>query len=571
MTRRAWAAVLSNTFCLAFLGSGLVACSEGDAQKSWNELSTCLAGSAAQSPLAVRMAQLRSIALANPAPSSQKSAWPARCAGHADDLYASLGSDSEFASLKRKLHERLACTDNKGTCTLPTDSSLISVTTELWEAASHAGLKNEPAPGVIVPKAAAPAVLDAHTWKSFSDRSLSLVGPLLTVDGRAVVILKPSEGRGKPRGCEFSRNFSSVSCSDAHSDVPDLPVQTVDLVADGRGLYAAGLTEHGLFAFDLKSGQKSEVRGLGPLRLTRDGLAVEHAEKDDGYQVSVLTEGKASKPVKLPSAKLIGEPLALGDQVVYLQQTDGQAQGNAPSAAATTTVDDAQKQTNAARGRLIAKSVLAGRLKDQPIESGVFSGALHGCRTQGMLAVGAYGARAGLHNAQPTAGAGKTQLTVTLFQGNLWSKPSSVTIPFARGIDSDLVCTKTGASLAYAQTVPDGALVGRVDCRTDGCQANEVKLPGVESKWWWAVGPLGDKLLVMWRSALGETRLRLAPLAALPNSKDVIVFDAPDFGGPNAGELSALYADDDALLIFRGEKPVALHVSSDGSVRPVAP
>jgi len=70
---------------------------------------------------------------------------------------------------------------------------------------------------------------------------------------------------------------------------------------------------------------------------------------------------------------------------------------------------------------------------------------------------------------------------------------------------------------------------------------------------------------------LGETRLRIAPLAALASTKDVIVFDAPDFGGPNAGELSALYADDDALLIFRGEKPVALHVSADGSVRVLTP
>ena len=144
-------------------------------------------------------------------------------------------------------------------------------------------------------------------------------------------------------------------------------------------------------------------------------------------------------------------------------------------------------------------------------------------------------------------------------------------MPFERGVESGLVCTKTGASLGYAQTVPDGIQVGRIDCDSSGCKSNEVKLPGVESKWWWAVGPLGDKLLLMWRSSLGETRLRIAPLASLPTTKDVIVFDAPDFGGPNAGELTTLYADDDALLIFRGEKPVALHASADGSLRVVTP
>ncbi|MEP7053583.1 MAG: hypothetical protein ABJB12_24685, partial [Pseudomonadota bacterium] len=187
------------------------------------------------------------------------------------------------------------------------------------------------------------------------------------------------------------------------------------------------------------------------------------------------------------------------------------------------------------------------------------------------LAVAAFGPRAGQHNAKATGGDGKTQVTVSVFQSNAWAKPSSVTIPFERGIESDLVCTKTGASLGYAQAIDGGVLVGRVDCDSNGCKVNETKLPGIESKWWWAVGPLGDKLLVMWRSSLGETRFRLAPLSALPSAKDVIAFDAPDFNGPNAGELSALYSEDGALLVFRGEKPVAVHVAPEGSLRVVTP
>ena len=548
MMRRAPTASVNRprTLSLAFVALSLAACSEGDAQKSWNELSTCLAGPAAQGTLAVRVAQLRSIALGNPPTSNPKTGWPGRCASSADDLYAALGTGSEGALLKRKLHERLACGDTKGTCTLPTDSSLISVATELWEAAASAGLKTEAAPGVTAPQAAPPAVLNSSSWRSFSDKPLSLVGPLLTPDGRAVLLLKPSEGRGKPRGCEFSAGFSKVSCFDAHADVPELPAQTVDLVADLNGVYAAGLTEKGLFAYDLKSGQKSEVRGLGALRLTRDGLAVERGEKDEGYQVTLLSGGKAGKPSKLSIASGLGEPLSLGNQVVYLQQGEGGAE-------------------------LVAKTLSSGRLKDSIVEKGAFSGALHGCRRNSALAAAAYGPRAGQHNAKATAGDGKTEVTVTLFQGGAWSKPSSSTMPFERAVESDLVCTKTGASLAYAQTASDGVQVGRIDCDANGCKSSEVKLPGVESKWWWAVGPVADKVLLMWRSSLGETRLRIAPLASLPTAKDVILFDAPDFGGPNAGELSALYADDDALLIFRGEKPVALHASADGSVRVVAP
>ncbi len=493
------------------------------------------------------MQQLRSIELGNSATLAKKDGWPARCGAPADDLYAALGSSSEGAQLKRKLHERLGCSDTKGSCSPPTDASLISVATELWEAASSAGLKNDPAPGVPAPDAAAAPQLSATNWKSFSDKPQSLVGPLLTPDGRAALLLKPREGRARPRGCEFSAGLNQVSCFDGHADVPELPSQSIDLVNDLNGVYAAGLTDAGLFAYDLKTGKKSDVRGLGALRLVRDGLAVERGEKDQGFQVTLLSNGKAGKATKLPGATPIGDPLALGNQVVYLQDAEGSAE-------------------------FVAQSLSGKQLKLVSREKGGFSGTLHGCRRNSALAVGAFAARAGQHNAKATTGDGKTQVTVLLSPtGTTWGKVSSVAIPFARGIESDLVCTKTGASLGYAQAVDGGVLVGRVDCDEAGCKLNEATLPGIESKWWWAVGPLGDKMLLMWRSALGETRLRLAPLGALATAKDVIAFDAPDFGGPNAGELSALYADDSALLVFRGESPVAVHVGAEGSLRVLTP
>jgi hypothetical protein len=70
-----------------------------------------------------RTQTLRAIELANSGSASDKNGWPKRCAPYADDLYAALGSASQTALLKTKLHERLGCGDNKGTCTPPTDSS----------------------------------------------------------------------------------------------------------------------------------------------------------------------------------------------------------------------------------------------------------------------------------------------------------------------------------------------------------------------------------------------------------------------------------------------------------------
>jgi hypothetical protein len=548
MTRRLTTSILDGKAALALVLVALSssACSDGDAQKSWNALSACLAGPAAQKPLAARVAQLRLIELGNSGTLTSKTGWPARCGASADDLYAALGTDSDGAVLKGKLRERLACSDTKGSCSPPTDSSLISVTTELFEAATSGGLKTESAPGVAAPDVAPAPLLGAPTWKSFSDKPQSLVGPLLTPDGRAILLLKPREGRARPRGCEFSAGFSKVTCFEANAAVPELPVQSIDLVSDIAGVYAAGLTDKGLVAYDLKSGQKSEVRGTGALRLVREGIAVERGDKDEGFQVVLMSGGKAGKPSKLAIPSPVGDPLALGSQVVYLQQ-------------------------NGSATELVAKTLSGGRLKDVVTEQGAFSGTLHGCRRDATLAVAAFAPRAGQHNAKATGGDGKTQVTVALYQGAAWTKPSSVNIPFERGIESDLVCTKSGASLAYAQSVDGGVQVGRVDCDASGCKQSEVKLPGIESKWWWAAGPLGDKTLVMWRSSLGETRFRLAPLGALSTTKDVVAFDAPDFGGPNAGELSPLYSEDGALLIFRGESPVAVHVAPEGSLKVIAP
>ncbi|HEY1534529.1 MAG TPA: hypothetical protein VGF76_10935, partial [Polyangiaceae bacterium] len=405
------------------------ACSEGgDTQKSWNALSTCLAGPAAVQPLAARVSQLRLIELGNSSTANLKTGWPGRCGAAADDLYAALGTDSDGALLKSKLHQRLACADTKGSCSPPTDSSLISVATELWEAAASGGLKTESAPGVAAPEAASAPLLNAPSWKSFSDKPMSMVGPLLTPDGRAILLLKAGEGRTRPRGCEFSAGFSKVVCFDGHADVPELPAQSVDLVSDLTSVYAAGLTDKGLVAYDLKTGRSSDVRGTGALRLVRDGLAVERGDKDEGFQAVLLSGGKAGKPTKLALTAPVGDPLALGNQVVLLQQSG-------------------------ANTEFVAKSLVGGRLKDITTEQGKFDGTLHGCRRDSSLAVAAFGPRAGQHNAKATAGDGKTQVTVTLFRSGAWSKPSSLTIPFERGIESDLVCTKTGASLAYAQAV----------------------------------------------------------------------------------------------------------------------
>lgn len=543
--------------CLSVAG-----CSSEQAPKAWNALSACLAGKAASAPALSRVQHQRLLQLANALPSTSKEAWPARCAPHADELFAALPSSGSGSQLQRKLGERLGCTEDKGSCKLVGGPTILAVSGELWDAAKDSGLAaTEPPSGVTLPEAAAPPLVDAKSWKSFSPKPMSVAGPVQTGDGRAVLVLKTSEGRARPTACEFSDGFGKVRCVEANAKVPELPAHTLDVVNDAEGLYAAGLSEQGLVAYNLETGEESAVRGRAR-RLVRNGVAVEPGTKEEvsqtpaagappnvkeeGFVAVPLKAGKAGKEVKLTIPNGVGDPISIGHHVLFLTQ------------------DGASVQLN-------AKHLAQGRLKDQAKISGPFAGAFHTCGGGERVAVATWGGRSGLTGAKPTGGAGKTQISVALYADGRWSKALEATMPFARAFDSELVCTANGASLAWAQNLDGSVQVGRIDCTSDGCKSEDVKLPGVESKWWWSVAPLADKVLVLWRGGLGETRLRVAPLSKLAEAKDTIVFDSPDFGGPNAGELSSLIANDAALLIFRGEQPVALRVGGDGAARILSP
>jgi hypothetical protein len=571
---------------------GLFACGEDASNKHWSELATCLAGPAASAAVAERVPKIRQVMLGNPPSANAKDGWPKRCAPFADDLYASLDSSGKPSLLKRKLHERFGCTDTKGSCTIAGDTALVSTTTELWEAANSAELKLEPAASVSAPAAAPPPTVDAKSWKSFSDKPLRVSGPVLTSDGRALVALKPAEGRARPKACEFAAGFAKVRCVAGNDKVPELPPQSIEIVNSDKGLFAAGLTEQGLVAYDLESGETSAVGGRTG-RLVRDGVVVERASKEDvgggppdptkpepkakggkakakakpapkpskksamlskpkgggtedeGFVAVELTNGKASKPVKLPLTAPVGEPITLGDQILALVPAEGGAE-------------------------LAVKSVAHGRIKDGGTLKGNFAGAFHTCRSGSDYAFATYAGHSGQGSAKPTGGEGKTEVTFSLFDKGSWSKPVEATMPFERAAESDLVCNAGGASIAWLKGDKTSATVGRIDCKADGCKSSEANLASFDNAYVWTVTPLGDKVMILYRSSLGDTRLRLAPLAELPNAKDSIVFDVGDYGGPSTGDLGVLASDQAVLLLFRGDQPVALRVGSDGVVSVVS-
>jgi hypothetical protein len=522
------------------LTCGALGCESGDASKSWSELATCLAGNAAAGELPKRLSTVRLTQLNGAEANATKEGWPNRCAPHANALYAALPSSGKGSVLRRTLSGKLGCVDDKPSCTFPTDSTLISVTTELWEGAKGAELKTEPAAAVKAPAPLPEPTITAASWKSFSAEPKHMIGPRLNADGSAALLLAPRGGRARPTLCTLPASFDAISCTVAEK-VPEIPMQSAELAVSEQGHHVATLAESGLVAYDLATGAQSEVRGSEG-RLVQSGLAVEGGTGDTGFTAIPMSGGKAGKEVKLPVKVPLQKPIAVGDRVAWLEEVEGGVE-------------------------LVVKSVSGGRVKDLATLKGPFNGPFHTCESGDTFVVANWGRHAGQHGAKPTLGKDKTSFALAIESGGQWSKALTAELPFERLLESELVCTGSGASMAFAARSGDTIEVTRIDCSKDACKTSSVKLPGLDSKWWWAVTPVGEKVLIAYRGGLGETRVRAANLAELPSAKDTLLFDAADFGGPSPGEAKTFVGRDSVLFMWKGERPVAMRVGADGSAK----
>lgn len=488
------------------------------------------------------------------------------CMKYANELHANLDASGKPALLRRRLEEKLACAEGKSSCTLLNDESFIPATTTLWEAAKDAGLKPELVADVPRPKSASAPAIVAKDWKSLGDKPKRTDGPWLTADGRALLLLTEPEGKSQPTGCEAAKGFSKIVCKAPHADVPAFPQQTVRLVAEPIGPFAAGLVDQGLVAYNLETGKSFGVRGSvgrpivnglaledevvpepkAPPTSSKRGKSTEPTAAPPGIVALMLKDGKASAPLKLPTKMPVMKPISLQKYAVWVESV----------AEAT---------------QLVIKTVAGGRLQDAGSFTVPLKGAFHTCEGEGLVGLAVWDRRSGLANAKPTAGSGKTQLTVTQLRNGSWSKPVVSSLPFERLTESELHCTKDGISVAWASRIDDAIEIGRLDCTVDACKESRVKLPGVESKWWWLVSPMGDNVLMVWRSSLGETRFRLAPLASLPTASDTLLFDTSDYGGPANTDARNVVSSEAALMLFTDERPVVLRIGKDGKALVLVP
>jgi hypothetical protein len=542
-------------------------CSNDQAPKAWSSLSTCLAGEAATAALPVRIKHLRLIQLNNPATPDSKDAWPGSCMKYANDLYGSLDTSGKPGMLRRKLEEKLFCAEGKSSCKLANDETLIPATTSIWETAKDTELPAAIAAGVTKPTAGTEPPINLQSWKALSEKPKRTDGPWLLPDGRAFLLIKDQEGKGRPLGCEIAKGFAKITCKATNADVPELPQQTVQLVAETSGVFAAGLLENGMMAYNLETGKSFGVHG-GTGRLLVNGLAVEDevvpevkeppkpAKRGKGHApeptmaapgtIAVLVNnGKAGPSLKLPTKAPAIKPISLHGYAVW--------------------VEGALDST-----RLVMKNIVGGRLHDAGDFKATLKGSFHTCEGDGVVGLAVWDRKVG-SKAKAAEAQGKTALTVTQLHDGTWSKPVEATLPSDRVAESELHCTKDGISVAWASRVDNALEITRLDCTPDSCKSSTAKLPGIESKWWWLLSPLGENIIVVWRSSLGDTRLRIAPIASLATAADKIMFDTSDYGGPTNTDAVSIVSNEAALLLFRDELPVAVRIGRDRSFGVLTP
>jgi hypothetical protein len=148
-------------FGLAGALAALPACTD-EAPGAWSALGTCMAGSAVNAAPAERAQQLHLIELGEVSAAGPAEArWPARCTRYANKLFEALSSSGTSAVLYRTMQRQFGCTETKGSCKFPKDSSVLAFAPELWDGAKQAGLENKLAADVPAPKVTVKMLLSA--------------------------------------------------------------------------------------------------------------------------------------------------------------------------------------------------------------------------------------------------------------------------------------------------------------------------------------------------------------------------------------------------------------------------
>jgi hypothetical protein len=134
----------------------------------------------------------------------------------------------------------------------------------------------------------------------------------------------------------------------------------------------------------------------------------------------------------------------------------------------------------------------------------------------------------------------------------------------------ELTCRGETATITWLLTEPTGIAIHQRLCDLRECRRAVVSLPFRGSDPY--VGRIGENTLLTWKSPLGDTRIRIAPLADLPNAPDVVVLDDGAHGGLDVLSRRIFFRGDHALLVLRARAGGhVIRIGADGSYTAVRP
>lgn len=132
-----------------------------------------------------------------------------------------------------------------------------------------------------------------------------------------------------------------------------------------------------------------------------------------------------------------------------------------------------------------------------------------------------------------------------------------------------LTCDDDGGTLWWRETSDAGEVIARLRCTPSGCREDRARLDGLDVKSWWLATGLGEQVLAVWQTSLGDVRLRLAPLDALATAPDRALLDSQHHEGPDTQDLEAFVTAGGVVFLFRDQGPRGFRIGVGGEVEPL--
>ena len=588
------------------VGLGAVASTYGEmeavqeqqgAQAAYAKLSTCLLGDVGAAGVGSR---LRSIELQEE--SEVAADWPGRCDEHAKALFDALEGSKRYAAVRATLASKMGCAKS---CDLASAKEQVG---PLVMAAQQAGLHAETDPEVAPPAHYEGSLMSAEQFPRLGNKGLRLVDHVWLENG-ALAALMHEPGRAMSL-CEvdFAEGAKHMSCQPlfgAHSPVAP---SSARLIAGADGPIVFGVTKAALHGSDEGAnpltGRTRPMFGSGsakrkePKRVEvekgafrADGTPVdvyfgEHEASDSGlfverrhdeHRIVRVDGGKAKGGFALKRKDVASGPWVGSDYVAWIARTD---EGSVLK----------QQKVSATGGKQgAAKSV--GQLFDSPTQPklcrmggarvAVIGSNMSFLTEEGWSApVRAEGTEEVGRRAEPKAPAARAARSAGLL-GMLGDAPSDLGSVFGssglglgssrtksrRGVADPpkVTCGNESATLTEHRVMGRDVRITQTRCTPEGCSRKQTRVRDVPIKSMWMVTSLGEAVLMLWRSPSGALRARVAPIERLAETKDLVVFDSPDYGGPKTGSRQFFTDGKTAVVLFVHEGLHGLWLAGDGS------